>query len=114
MASTSRSGETAAGSYATVASFIIRFTVASVTPGSFWRVRCTRAWQAAQVMPVTGIRIVVVIATSPSPVARAPRAPSCHLRHLVAHVFDGVRELLARGLGGIEMNGRRPDLHVGI
>src|SRR3954447_11514364 len=36
----------------------MRFTPASTTPGCFCSVRCTRAWQAAHVMPDTGMRTV--------------------------------------------------------
>src|SRR6185436_5360464 len=36
----------------------MRLTPASTTPGCRWSVRCTRAWQAAHVIPETGIRIV--------------------------------------------------------
>ena len=55
IASTNCSAEIAPGSNDTVALFSIRFTVASATPGVRASVRCTRAWQAAQVMPVTGM-----------------------------------------------------------
>src|SRR5688500_18814083 len=46
-----------AGSKRTAAVLVIRFTDASATPGSAARVRCTRAWHAAQVIPVTGKEI---------------------------------------------------------
>ena len=36
---------------------IMRFTEASSTPGCRASALCTRAWQAAQVIPVTGMRI---------------------------------------------------------
>ena len=58
MTSISWSAEVAPGSKVTVAFFIIRFTAASLTPGAFWSMRCTREEQAAQVIPVTGMRTV--------------------------------------------------------
>ena len=61
IASTSCSGEVAAGSKATVALWRSRLTVASSTPGVRARARWTRAWQAAQVMPVMGILMLVLI-----------------------------------------------------
>ncbi len=43
MASTRLAGDVTSGSYATLASFVMRLTVASSTPGWRWSVRCTRA-----------------------------------------------------------------------
>src|SRR3954465_2471768 len=60
MASTSASGDAAFGSKVTVALFIMRLTLASATPGCFSSIRWTRAWQAAHVMPLTGMRMVSV------------------------------------------------------
>lgn len=60
---------------------IIRLTDASVTPGCLASVFCTRAWQAAQVIPVTGMRattFVVILApyiTASTPYP-APRTAS--------------------------------------
>src|SRR5690606_26079895 len=45
----------AAGSNCTTAFLSIRLTFASVTPGVWLSVRCTREEQAAQVIPDTGI-----------------------------------------------------------
>ena len=55
IASTSCSADTAFGSNETVALLSIRFTVASATPAVRASVRWTRAWHAAQVIPVTGM-----------------------------------------------------------
>ena len=48
-------GWLAAASYVTAASVVIRFTLASSTPGAAASAFCTRAWHAAQVMPETWI-----------------------------------------------------------
>ena len=48
-----RSGLTVSGRYSTVADSVLRFTVASSTPGRAWMARSTRATQEAQVMPPT-------------------------------------------------------------
>jgi hypothetical protein len=53
MTSVNSWGEIRAGSYATVAEPVIRFTFAVETPGVFSSDRCIRALQAAQVIPVT-------------------------------------------------------------
>ena len=53
--STRASASTTPGSKRTVAVFVMRLTVASSTPGVFSSTRCTRAWHAAHVIPVTGM-----------------------------------------------------------
>src|SRR4051812_14456142 len=72
MASIRWSGEVAAGSKSTVALFIIRLTVASATPGCRCRARWTRAWQAAQVIPETGMLIFWVVVELGADIACIP------------------------------------------
>src|SRR5262245_66288239 len=62
MTCTSWSGAIACGSKATVASPVIRFTVAALTPAARSRDRCTLPLQAAQVIPVTGMVQVALAA----------------------------------------------------
>src|SRR5512147_2920854 len=55
----------------------MRFTPASTTPGCFCSVRWTRAWQAAQVIPDTGMRIVRSPATGAASGAAGIGSESC-------------------------------------
>src|SRR4029453_2061005 len=64
MASTKSCGDPSEGSYVMEAVRVIRFTAASRTPGWRTSVRCTRAWQAAHVIPDTGMSIRTTGASS--------------------------------------------------
>src|SRR5687767_7965753 len=69
MAPTSTAGAVTAGSNVTAALSVMRLTDASSTPGSFESARCTLAWQAAHVIPPTGMVTRTVGAGARSTVA---------------------------------------------
>src|SRR5690349_2052425 len=98
----------------------MRFTPASTTPGCFCSVRCTRAWQAAQVIPETGIRTVRSPATAGAP-AVASGAGSCSCITFSARAITTSSSLRDHGAvehrhpaGELVAAGRgRGDLHRG-
>src|SRR5688500_1766303 len=100
-----------------VALFIIRLTLASATPACFRRVRCTRAWQAAHVIPETGMRIVSV-GRSAVVVAMVEYLASVCCRSArgrgdgVALVLDRAGDAVRRGRARIEGDRGRADTHL--
>src|SRR6266498_1279621 len=98
MTSTSRSSRVAAGSKATVAWPVIRFTDADLTPGVRSSERCTRPLQAAQVMPATAIVPVALAIDIVQP-------------ERVAGIADGDGERSGAGCGLVEAHAGPTDLH---
>src|SRR5687768_15794764 len=92
----------------------MRLTAASATPGCFCSVRCTRDWHAAQVIPLTGMRIVSV----PSPlVARVSRTPGFALVLMVGPSVlrdDGAAEHAHAAHELVAARLRRRDLDGGL
>src|ERR1700722_4748839 len=131
MLSTRTAVEIAFGSKVIVALCNIRFTVASCTPACPASVFCTNDWQAAQVIPVTGM---VTRSNRPEGTAAALAAASSIFKVLDIRIYlrtnssdscsdllrnsrreadavDGGGDLLSGCLLRVERQLRRTDLH---